>query len=146
YRRRRQMIDGTSLLEALPVAIYMVDGEGRLTFHNSAAEELWGRKPDPGEKWCGAWRLYWPDGGVMDRDESPMAVSLRSGRAVKGAEAVAERPDGSRVLFTPFTTLMRDEDGRVTGAIHLLADVTRRRQADIDSMRLAAIVASSEDA
>ncbi|MDH4300773.1 MAG: hypothetical protein OEV51_01735 [Nitrospira sp.] len=30
-----------------------------------------------------------------------MAVSLKEGRTIHGAEAVAERPDGSRIWFTP---------------------------------------------
>jgi PAS domain-containing protein len=37
------MIAGTELLEALPVAVYTTDAEGRITFYNDAAAELWGQ-------------------------------------------------------------------------------------------------------
>jgi len=37
------MITGTELLEALPVAIYTTDADGRITFYNRAAAELWGK-------------------------------------------------------------------------------------------------------
>ncbi|TIT61828.1 MAG: PAS domain-containing protein, partial [Mesorhizobium sp.] len=32
-------------MQALPVAIYTVDGQGRITFFNEAAAELWGHRP-----------------------------------------------------------------------------------------------------
>jgi len=59
-----------------------------------------------------------------------MAVALREGRAVRGAEAVAERPDGTRVPFIPFPTPLLDASGRVTGAINMLVDISERRQAE----------------
>jgi PAS domain S-box-containing protein len=82
----------------------------------------------------------------MRHDECPMAVALREGRPCLGREAIAERPDGSRVPFMPFPSPLTDADGRVTGGINLLVDISERRQAQIDAARLAAIVSSSEDA
>jgi len=43
------MITGTELLEALPVAIYTTDADGRITFYNRAAAELWGNHPELGQ-------------------------------------------------------------------------------------------------
>ena len=59
-----------------------------------------------------------------------MAVALREGRAIRDAEAVAERPDGSRVPFIPYPTPLRDEHGKVIGAINMLVDISERRQAE----------------
>ena len=141
------MVNGTEWLELLPVAIYTTDADGRITFYNEAAATLWGRRPELGSaQWCGSWRLYWPDGRPMAHDECPMALALKEGRPVRGLEAIAERPDGSRVPFVPFPTPLKDGSGRVTGAINLLMDATDRKQADLQSARLSAIVASSEDA
>ena len=42
------MITGTELLEALPVAVYITEAEGRLTSYNRAAAELWGHNPKLG--------------------------------------------------------------------------------------------------
>jgi PAS domain S-box-containing protein len=80
------------------------------------------------------------------RDECPMAVTLKVGRPVRGVEAVAERPDGTRVRFLPYPTPLRDASGQLIGAINLLVDVTERHRADLESAQLAAIVASSDDA
>jgi PAS domain S-box-containing protein len=141
------MIAGPELLEALPVAVYMTDAEGRITFFNQAAADLWGHRPELGsDQWCGSWRLYWPDGRPMAHDQCPMALTLKEGRPVRGVEAIAERPDGTRVNFLPFPTQLHDASGRLTGAINLLMDITERHQAEIESARLAAIVTSSDDA
>ena len=138
---------GTDLLEALPVAVYMTDAEGRITFYNQAAAEFWGHRPELGTaKWCGSWRLYWPDGQPLPHDQCPMAIALREGREVRGIEAVAERPDGTRVPFMPYPTPLRDGSGHVIGAINLLVDLRERKSAEIETARLAAIVASSDDA
>ncbi len=89
-------------IEALPAAIYRTDAEGRLTFYNEAAAELWGCRPELGEsKFCGSWKLYWPDGTPLPHDECPMAMALRERRPIRGMEAVAERPDGTRILSSP---------------------------------------------
>ncbi|QCI68524.1 PAS domain S-box protein [Phreatobacter stygius] len=141
------MIAGTDLLEALPVAVYTTDAEGRITFYNEAAAQFWGHRPTLGsDRWCGSWRLFWPDGRPLPHDECPMAVTLREGRPVRGVEAVAERPDGTRVPFMPYPTPLKDASGQVTGAINLLVDIGHHKTAEIESARLAAIVASSDDA
>jgi PAS domain S-box-containing protein len=139
-------IESAALLQALPVAIYTTDPSGQITFFNDAAAAFWGRRPEPGTRWCGSWRLYHPDGRPMPHDECPMALTLREGRPVHGVEAIAERPDGRRVRFQPWPSLLTDKDGRITGAINLLIDLTDRREADIQLARLAAIVSTSNDA
>ena len=141
------MTPGSELLEALPVAVYTTDAEGRITFFNQAAAKLWGHRPELGsDQWCGSWRLYWPDGRPLPHDQCPMALTLKEGKPVRGIEAIAERPDGTRVNFLPFPTPLRDASGRLTGAINLLMDITDRHQAEIESARLVAIVTSSDDA
>src|SRR5439155_10405729 len=135
------------LLEALPAAIYTTDAAGRITFFNQAVVELSGRTPRLGiDEWCVTWRLYWPDGRPLPHDECPMAMALKEGREVRGVEAIAERPDGTRVRFMPYPTPLRDPSGRLVGAINLLMDMTERHDADLESARLAAIVVSSDDA
>jgi PAS domain S-box-containing protein len=141
------MIDSTDLLEALPVAVYTTDATGRITSYNSAAATLWGHRPELGtDKWCGSWKLFWPDGTPLPHDQCPMATTLREGKEVRGVEAVAERPDGTRIPFMPYPTLLRDRNGAITGAVNLLVDLSDRNRADRESARLAAIVASSDDA
>jgi PAS domain S-box-containing protein len=140
-------VPGTDLLAALPVAVYTTNREGQITYFNEAAAKLWGNRPELGSsQWCGSWRLFWPDGRPLAHEDCPMAVTLREGTPVRGVEAVAERPDGTRVPFMPYPNLLKDASGEVVGAINLLVDLTAERKADVDLERLASIVASSDDA
>ncbi len=119
------------LVAAVPAAIYTTDAEGRITYFNQAAVEMAGRTPTIGsDEWCVTWKLYQPDGAPLPYDRCPMALALREGRAIRNAEAVAERPDGSRVPFIPYPTPLRDSEGRITGAINMLVDISERKQAE----------------
>jgi PAS domain S-box-containing protein len=118
------------LLEALPAAVYTTDAKGRITFYNKAAVQMAGREPQPGDEWCVTWRLYNPDGTPLPHDRCPMAIALRENRPIRGVEAIAERPDGSRVPFIPFPTPLRDDQGKLVGAINMLVDITERKQAE----------------
>jgi PAS domain S-box-containing protein len=117
-------------LEALGVAVYTTDADGRITFFNQAAADFWGRTPSLGEEWCGSWRLFWPDGRPMRHDECPMAIALRENRTPRGYQAIAERPDGTRVSFVPYPTPLRDARGKLIGAVNVLVDVTERTRAE----------------
>ncbi len=140
-RRFRQMID------ALPAAVYTTDAEGRLTHFNPACVEFSGRTPELGtDQWCVSWKLYHADGTPMPHDECPMAIALKEGRIVRGAEAIVERPDGTRLWFTPYPTPLRDAEGKIIGGINMLLDITERKRAEMITASLAAIVESSDDA
>jgi PAS domain S-box-containing protein len=143
-KRERQFRE---LIDALPAAIYTTDAEGRLTHFNPAAVEFSGRTPELGtDQWCVSWKLLYPDGRPMPHDECPMAIALKEGRVIEGAEAIAERPDGTQKWFTPYPTLLRDDQGKIVGGINMLVDITARKQAEEATGYLAAIVSSSDDA
>jgi hypothetical protein len=57
----------------------------------------------------------------------PDAVALKEGRPVRGMQAVAEHPDGTRMPFVPYPTPLKDVSGTVIGAINLLMDITGQR-------------------
>src|SRR5438552_2472574 len=60
-----------TFLESLAVAVYTTDAQGRITFFNQAAVDLWGRRPELGEEWCGSLRLFHRDGRPMDHADCP---------------------------------------------------------------------------
>jgi PAS domain S-box-containing protein len=125
------------VLQALPAAIYTTDADGRITFFNHACIEFAGRVPAIGDMWCVSWKLFRTDGTPLAHEECPMAIALRENRPVRNMEAIAERPDGSRICFMPYPTPLRDADGRLIGAVNMLVDTTMRKQAEERMMRLA---------
>jgi PAS domain S-box-containing protein len=123
------------LVEAIDVAVYTTDVDGRITQFNDAATKLWGRHPLVGvDRWCGSARMYWPNGSPMSHDESPLALTLKHGLPVRGFEVIAERPDGTRVQFVPYPTPLRDATGKLVGAVNVLVDITERKRAE-DALR-----------
>jgi PAS domain S-box-containing protein len=140
------MTSENDALARLSVPVYTTDTEGYITFYNDAAAEFWGTRPEIGRsKWCGAWRLYRPDGTPLEHHDSALAITLRERCPVVGADAVAERPDGTRSSFMPHPSLLTNEAGEVTGAINLLVDLSDRNATYLGQERLAAIVSSSDD-
>lgn len=117
-------------LDTLPAPIYVTDAEGRLTHFNRACVAFAGREPRIGEdRWCVTWKLFDLDGEPLPHDQCPMAVAVRERREVRGAQAIAERPDGTRLPFQPFPTPLFDADGRFAGAVNLLLDISDRERA-----------------
>jgi two-component system, chemotaxis family, CheB/CheR fusion protein len=135
------------LASVLPAAIYTTDAAGRITFYNEAAAALWGCRPELGSgQFCGSWKLFWPDGRPLPHDACPMALALKYKRPIRGMEAIAERPDGTRVPFMPYPTPLFDAAGNLVGAVNMLIDITERKRAEQVGQRLASIVESSDDA
>jgi PAS domain S-box-containing protein len=119
------------LLETMPAPIYTTDADGWVTYFNPACIDFAGRTPTLGrDRWCVTWKLYTLDGDLLPHDECPMAVAVRERRPIRGALAVAERPDGTRVMFTPYPTPIAGEDGELAGAVNILIDVTDRCQTE----------------
>ncbi|MBC9913403.1 PAS domain S-box protein [Chitinophaga varians] len=136
------------LLQGLPAAVYTCDIEGRILWYNEAAEALWGRTPVIGkDMWCGSWKIFDIDGVTpVPLDTCPMAKALQTGEAIRDTEIIVERPDGTRRHVQPYPDPIFDEQGRVTGAVNMLIDITELRAAEIHMARLAAIVQGSDDA
>jgi PAS domain S-box-containing protein len=133
---KRQAASQRELLEALPTAIYTTDPDGRITYFNEAAVQLAGRRPELGEIWGAGWELYTPDGAALPHDQSPMATALRERRRVRGAEAIAVQPDGTRIPFMPFPTPLFNETGELTGGVNVLVDISDRKAAETALQKL----------
>ncbi len=119
------------ILEALPAAIYTTDANGTITYYNRAAVELSGQVPELGaDQWCVTLRLFRPDGTPLPHDQCPMAVSLKEDRAIRDVEAIAERPDGTRVPILPYPTPLHDASGALLGAVNMLVDMSDRKAAE----------------
>ena len=114
------------LFKTLKSALYTTDPDGWLTYYNDAAAALWGHELALGHtRWCGAWRLYKPDGVPLPHDHCPMAITLKEGRSLRGGQAVLERPDGTRVPFMPYSTPLRDSSGALVGGSNILLPITQ---------------------
>jgi PAS domain S-box-containing protein len=127
-----------ALLEIMPGAVFTCDAEGLITYYNQRAAELWGRHPklnDSEDRYCGSFKIYWPNGSYMPHDQCPMALAVLTGRSTRNEEIHILRPDGTKVVAQVNIDPLIDENGKPNGAINVLMDITRRKQAE-DALRL----------
>jgi len=117
-----------SVLDELPVPIYTTDAGGSVTYWNQACVEFAGRQPRLGQdRWCVTWKIYTTTGEFMPHDKCPMAEAIQQRRVIRDAVAIAARPDGSRRAFRPYPTPLYDAQGKLTGAVNMLVDVTEEQ-------------------
>ncbi len=127
------------LLETLPAAAYTCDPQGRITYYNSHAVDLWGRRPrlnDADDRFCGSFKLFATDGSSIAHDECWMALALRNKTEYVGLEILIERPNGERLTALAHINPILDDAGVLLGAVNVVIDVTARRRAE-DALKAA---------
>ncbi len=113
-------------IDSLYDPVIITDAAGAVVKLNPAAEELFGAE---------SVNIGKPVGEIARDSRIPVAVAeaLSSQRPVAGEEATSVLPldvDGAERAFRLRTTPMRDEDGRLLGAVTLLEDITHSREID----------------
>ena len=122
-----------TLLDKLPAAAYICDAEGLITYFNDHARHFWGREPrlnDPVDRYCGSFKLFSATGEPVRHEACWMALALRNGREYNGNEILIERPDGTQVTAIAHANPIRDDQGRLLGAVNVLVDITDRKRAE----------------
>jgi PAS domain S-box-containing protein len=79
-------------------------------------------------------------------EEDFVLAQVKAGRGVQHFETVRRRKDGVLLDISLTVSPVLAADGRVIGASKIARDVTEQKRLERDAVRLAAIVASSDDA
>ena len=143
---RADFADLKTLISQLPIALYLCESpSGFIRLYNRRAVDLWGQEPVLGEqKYSGALRLFRTDGSLLPHAETPMAEVVLFG-GERNEDMVIERPDGSRIVVRANITALRDQEGRLVGAITAFDNVSDRKLIEDDAARLAAIVVGADE-
>src|SRR5207245_8191180 len=86
---------------------------------------------DPGEKFCGSLKIFYPDGRPMRHENCPMARALRGEKLrATDLEILVEQSSGVRrnVLVSP--TALKNGQGKIIGAINCRHDITVRKRTE----------------
>ncbi len=126
--RLRLLVDGVK-----DFAIFMLDGDGRVTTWNAGAERLKGYKA---EEIVGAHhsRFYVPDDVEAGKPRRALAIAEREGRYEE--EGWRVRKDGSRFWADVVITPLRDPTGALVGYGKVTRDMTDHQRAT-EKFRLA---------
>src|SRR5690606_16231807 len=88
-----------TVLEALPLGVYIAEADGRLRDVNAAAHALWGQAPLSARtaRYGEDYQAWWPDSGQrVNSGEWGLARALRTGEIVIAEELEFARFDGRR--------------------------------------------------
>jgi PAS domain S-box-containing protein len=134
-------------LKSIGDAVIATDEHGRVAFMNGVAEELtgWTTPEARGKDLREVFKII----NELTRAETdnPVATVMREGMVVGLANhTLLIGKDGRETPIDDSGAPIRDEEGNITGVVLVFRDVTRRRQTEELSQRLASIVESSEDA
>jgi PAS domain S-box-containing protein len=130
-RRRRLTEELRAIFEASPLAIIVLDPDGRVERWNPAAERIFG--------WTEAEVLGrpYPLSREAERPEAEdlLRAALR-GESVVGLETVRIRKDGAPVHVGISTAPLRDVQGRIAGTVAVLEDIGVRQRAEAEAEEL----------
>lgn len=118
-----------TILATIPVGVFITDAEGKIVSVNDRAAEIWGGAPRcEGVEAYGQYRGWWPDTGEpLGAEDWAAARALQLGEAISAEMVDIERFDGGRATILTSASPLRDEDGRITGAVVAAQDVTEQR-------------------
>jgi PAS domain S-box-containing protein len=131
-----------ALVESSDDAIITTDRDGIVTSWNRAAEQLYGYRSD--ETLGNSIALLFPPDRAAEERE--LLRRAGNGERIRDFETVRRRRDGHDVLISLSVSPVRTPDGEVTGTLRIAHDISTRYRDERAARRLAAIVASSDDA
>src|SRR5215210_3218911 len=112
-------------------SLFLWDTEGRVTFMNPAAEQTFGWRQEEllGEILHDRMHHHHPDGRAYPISECPLVRVFESGQTLHDHEDLFFRRDGSPIdvacSLAPIVV-----DGKITGAVLVVRDITERKQAE----------------
>jgi PAS domain S-box-containing protein len=119
-----------TLFDLGSVAVYSCDPQGKIQMFNRHALELWGREPDATQRYSGAYKLLDANGSVLPPEQSPVARVLDGTPEIRAEELIIERSDGSRLTVLANVRPLKNDDGKIIGAINSFYDITERKHAE----------------
>lgn len=115
----------------LPVGLWITDDKGRIVSGNPAGQRIWGGARYVGVEQYGEYRGWWADSGEpIAADEWALARAVRRGETSLGEVVRIQCFDGSYKTVLNSAVPLRDDRGRITGAIVVNEDITERRRVE----------------
>jgi PAS domain S-box-containing protein len=129
-----------ALITASPRAIFMLDLEGHVKIWNPAAEQIFG----------------WTEAEVIDRpnpvgleaalEDSTLQSSVLQGKTYTRVGLRCHKKDGTVIDISFSAAPLPDPDGRISGIVAVIADITEQKQRAEQLRLLQSVVLNTNDA
>lgn len=124
------------ILELLPVGVWIMDKDGRITHGNPAGRRIWGGARYVGPEDFGEYRGWWMDTGkAIAPEEWAAARAIRKGESSIDEEIRIQCFDGSTKIILHSAIPLHDLARRIIGAIVVNQDITARKQQELELLR-----------
>ncbi len=129
--REHQRLQAT--IETVPVGLVIVDaGTGRIALQNKTAGLLLGHQPEGDAERA----AYWDAFHVTTREGAPVSIRewgasrVMRGEVIAGEELVVKRPGEREIPILVSAAPLREDDGRISGAVVAFQDITSLYEVD----------------
>jgi two-component system, chemotaxis family, CheB/CheR fusion protein len=124
-----------TVLENLPVGVWIADQKGRLISKNKQSDAIWmGDAPlsTSIDEYLQYDAWYAHNGQRLQPEEYPVAQVLQTGEPVDPVELQIRRFDGTEGTILVSAVPIKDSQNVITGAVGINVDITARKQAEED--------------
>jgi PAS domain S-box-containing protein len=122
----------TTVLQALPVGVWITDRSGRIIGKNEQADRIWAGEAPLSEDMQQylEYKMYDPaSGNPWPLDDYPLVCVLNSGQPYPPRELSIRRFDGTPGAIIISAAPTHDPDGSLNGAVAVCVDITERKLA-----------------
>jgi len=144
-RRARELSE--RIIEDGPVAITLVNRDGKIVFANRHAEQLFNlEKPnfEALEYNSPEWLITDVDGSPFPNERLPFHQVMLTGQPVYDIQHAINTPAAGRKILSINGAPLHDEQGRIDRAVFAIQDITGRKQAEAEQEKLQAQLAQAQ--
>ena len=116
------------VLENMPVGVWILNEKGDIISANSASEKIWSGLKYVGLKNFGLFKGWFTDTGkIVEPGQWGAAIAIMKGETVLNQEIEIECFDKTRKIILNSAIPLKDDDGRIIGAIAINVDITDKK-------------------
>jgi len=116
------------VLENMPVGVWILNEKGDIISANSASEKIWTGLKYVGLKDFGLFKGWFTDTGkIVEPGQWGAAIAITEGETVLNQEIEIECFDKTRKIILNSAIPLKEDDGRIIGAIAINVDITDKK-------------------
>jgi PAS domain S-box-containing protein len=144
-RRSEELL--RNVLELLPIGVWIMDPEGRVSLGNAAGQRIWGGARYVGIDHFGEYQAWWvKNGRLIEPEEWAGARAIMKGETSIDEEIEIACFDGTRKVILNSAIPLRNPGQEIIGAIIVNQDMTEHRASENMLREQAALLDLAHDA
>ncbi len=141
----------SQVIETMPVGVWLLDRNGFVFSANEASKRIWAGAKFSAENNLSHYRGWWEHTGEEIKENEWAAYrAIKYGEIAIGEMIRIQCFDGTEKVILNSAVPLKDNEGKIYGAINVNEDITVRRKAELDAeesaLRLQAFLENSNDA